>query len=502
MLPDRRLSGVLLHPTAMPGGYGIGDLGASASEWVAWLASTGCGAWQILPIGPTGFGDSPYQLLSTFAGNPLLISLDQLHQAGLLPRSALALDAGPPDRVDYETVIRQRDHALRQAHAAFRQRAGKGLLAEYEAYLARQADWLEPFALFMALKDQQSGRAWDQWPVDWRQRQPEALETARREMAEQIDRHRFCQFVFDRQWQALRDQCRQAGILIIGDLPIYVAHDSADVWAQPEVFQLDDTGQPQVVGGVPPDYFSEDGQRWGNPIYRWDRMQTNDFAWWIARLRRTLEWVDVVRLDHFRGFEAFWQIPAEEPSAVKGRWQPGPGAALFRAIESALGALPLIAEDLGVMTPGVVSLRQQFGLPGMNVLQFAFDGGADNPYLPHNHRWDSVVYTGTHDNDTTRGWYETADPAIRRRCQDYLGLSNERVADAMVRTAWASVCRLAVAPLQDLLELGSEARFNRPGVAQGNWRWRATPGALDTSLAERLAHRNQTFGRTTASSPA
>ena len=496
MLPDNRLSGVLLHPTALPGGAGIGDLGAPAGRWITWLAGTGCGAWQILPIGPTGYGDSPYQLLSTFAGNPLLISLHELQGLGLLAASDLAVgQAANTERVDFQKVIQTKDRGLRLAHAAYRQGKAQHLETEFESFRLRAADWLEPFALYMAIKGQQSGRPWDQWPPDLAQRQPAALEAARRQLADEIDLQRFTQFLFEIQWQSLRQRCRQAGLVLIGDLPIYVAYDSADVWATPWLFRLDNRGKPEVVGGVPPDYFSEDGQRWGNPIYHWDRMLSNGFDWWIARLRRTLEWVDVVRLDHFRGFEAYWQIPASRPNAISGQWVAGPGAALFEAFQAELGGLPLIAEDLGVITPDVEALRQQFNLPGMKVLQFGFDGGANNPYLPHNHEWNSVVYTGTHDNDTSRGWFENADPATRKLCLDYLGSDGAEIAIDLTRAAWASVARLAVAPLQDLLSLGSGARFNRPGVPQGNWRWRAKAELLDERLAQRLRRWNAIYGR-------
>lgn len=491
-----RWGGVLLHPTSLPGGHGIGDLGPAAWDWLDWLATAGCRLWQVLPLGPTGYGDSPYQALSAFAGNPLLISLDLLAQEGLLtPEEVDALPDMPEGCVDYGQVQRVKVPLLRLAGRRFLEGGAPHLEEPWAEFQARAAGWLEDFALFMALKEAYGGRAWLEWPDGLREREPKALAKARRDLADEVAVHRALQFLFFLQWSRLRERARARGVTLIGDVPIFVAHDSADVWAHPEWFHLDPGGRPTVVAGVPPDYFSEDGQRWGNPLYRWEALAAEGYRWWIERLRWTLDLVDVVRLDHFRGFEAYWEVPASAPTAREGRWVPGPGASFLEALRAALGGLPLIAEDLGVITPEVTALREAFGLPGMKVLQFAFDGDPDNPYLPHNYEPGYVVYTGTHDNDTASGWFAGAPEATRDFCLRYLASEGRAIAWDLVRAAWSSVARWALAPMQDLLGLGSEARMNVPGRPEGNWRWRLLPGQADAALAARLAEVNHLYGR-------
>ncbi len=494
---QERWGGVLLHPTSLPGGHGIGDLGPAAWKWLDWLAAAGCRLWQVLPLGPTGYGDSPYQGLSAFAGNPLFISLDLLVEERLLTAEEVAaLPALPEGCVDYGQVQRVKLPVLRLAARRFLEGRPPHLEEPYGEFGDRAAGWLEDFALFMALKEAHGGRAWLEWPQDLRRRAPEALAEARRALAGEVAVHRALQFLFFLQWSRLKDRARERGITLIGDVPIFVAHDSADVWAHPEWFHLDADGRPTVVAGVPPDYFSEDGQRWGNPLYRWEALATEGYRWWVERLRWTMEMVDVVRLDHFRGFQAYWEVPASAPSAREGRWAPGPGAPFLVALREALGGLPFIAEDLGVITPEVTALREAFGLPGMKVLQFAFDGEADNPYLPHNYEPGYVVYTGTHDNDTARGWFDRAPEPTRAFCLRYLASDGREIAWDLVRAAWSSVARWAVAPMQDLLGLGSEARMNVPSRLQGNWRWRLLPDQADEDLAARLAEVNHLYGRT------
>lgn len=493
---ESRAGGVLLHPTSLPSPYGIGDLGPGANRWIAWLARAGCRLWQMLPLGPTGFGDSPYQSFSAFAGNPLLISPDLLIDDGLLhPDDLAGLPAFPDRQVAYGGVIAAKGRLLRLAGGRFREGAAGGIREGYEAFCRAEAGWLEDYALFMALKADQSGHPWVGWPADLANREADALAQARRALSDPIEDQRLWQYLFERQWGALRGESHEEGLLLIGDVPIYVSHDSADVWANRELFHLDERGIPTVVAGVPPDYFSATGQLWGNPLFRWDVMAANGYAWWIERLRAVLARVDVVRLDHFRGFEAYWEIPAGSPTAETGRWVPGPGAGLFQALAEALGDLPLIAEDLGVITPEVEALRDRFDLPGMKVLQFAFNGDPESPFLPHNFTSRCVVYTGTHDNDTTCGWHETAGEEVRDFYRRYLGRDGGDVAWDLIRAAWGSVANWSLAPLQDFLALGSEARMNYPGRPGGNWTWRALDSELDEALAARIRAFNTIYGR-------
>ena len=491
-----RASGLLLHPTSLPGPYGIGDLGPEARNFAAVLARAGCTFWQVLPLGPTGYGDSPYQTFSAFAGNPYLVSPDDLLAEGLLrPEDLRDMSAFPPGRVDYGALIPWKRGLLRQAFQRFRAGGFPQIEREFTAFREAHAHWLPDFALFMALKEAHGGAPWTQWLPPLRSRQPDALATARRDLAEAVAQVEFEQFLFFRQWGALRRAAAGHGVRFIGDVPIFVAHDSADVWAHPELFLLDAEGNPTVVAGVPPDYFSPTGQRWGNPLYRWEAHRQQGFAWWLARLRTVLGLVDVVRLDHFRGFASCWEIPAEAPTAETGHWEPAPGAELFAAVRNTLGDPPLIAEDLGVITPDVEALRDQFGFPGMKVLVFAFGSGPENPFLPHNYAHPNfVVYTATHDNDTTVGWWQRATEEERDFARRYLASDGSDIAWDLMRAAWASVAKWALAPVQDVLRLGNEARMNYPGRMGGNWAWRMT-APLPEDATARLREFNAIYGR-------
>jgi 4-alpha-glucanotransferase len=479
--PGSRSSGILLHVTSLPSPYGIGDLGPSAFAWVDRLAESGQAWWQALPLGPTGYGDSPYQPLSSFAGNVLLISPDRLVEDGLLGAGDLDGASFPADRVDYPAVARFKRRLLERAWSHFRSGARPDLAPTFDRFCRENAHWLDDYALFRALKSRHGGVYYLDWPEPLVRRDPAALDEARRDLADLVDLARFGQFLVSHQGGRLREYARTRAVRLIGDLPFFVSPDSADVWANPQYFQLDEARRPRFVAGVPPDYFSPEGQLWGNPVYDWDALRRAGCRWWIDRLRALLSHVDLVRLDHFRGFAAAWHVPAGSATARSGQWLPGPGADLFRATRDALGGLPFIAEDLGVITPDVRLLREGSQLPGMKVLQFAFDGNPENPFLPRNFGPDSVVYTGTHDNDTTRGWYEGLPEGTKRVVWGHLGRGPIEAADIaweLVRLAWSSPASLAMAPLQDLLGLGSEARMNRPGSAEGNWRWRCTEDML------------------------
>ena len=470
----QRAAGVLLHPTSLPGRYGVGDLGDELTAFLDWAAGAGMRVWQTLPLNPPGYGHSPYGCLSSFAGNPLLISPQRLLQDGLLPEEPI--EAVPPfahDHVEFDRVAEYKTRLLRIAFQNFHDADALAAFAD------THREWLEDFALFMALKQHEQGAPWWTWERRLAQREPRTLEKARGELASEVAFQKFVQFLFCRQWDAVREAAAARGIRVFGDVPIYVAHDSADVWANRELFQLDERGAPTVVAGVPPDYFSATGQRWGNPLYRWDAMRERDFDWWVSRVKANLRLADFIRLDHFRGFAAYWEIPANEPTAVHGRWMPGPGAALFDALRDALGGeLPLVAEDLGFITPEVHELRHAIGVPGMKILQFGF-GQTDSPHLPHRYERETVVYTGTHDNDTARGWFTAADDDERRMAAAYLGIDDEdAVAPAMIRAAYTSVAQMAIVPAQDILGLGSEGRMNRPGAERDNWSWRLRAGAL------------------------
>jgi len=452
--------------------------------------------WQVLPLGPVGLGDSPYASPSAFAGNPLLISLPWLAGDGLLERSKL--DDVPPfasSRVDYAAVRAYKDPLLREAFDRFRRGAGSHLRGDFEAFCGDQASWLADFALFMALRDAHGGQVWSAWPSEVALRQPEALEAARQSLADEVRFHQFSQFNFFRQWREVHRYAGQHGISIIGDLPIFVAYDSADVWAHRELFRIDDEGQLTDVAGVPPDAFTASGQLWGNPVYDWERNAETGYAWWIDRVRHTLGQVDLLRIDHFRAFAASWIVPADAATAAAGHWEPGPGTDIFDAMRQALGSLPFIVEDLGLITPDVVALREELGLPGMKVLQFAFDSGPLNAYLPHNYDPNTVVYTGTHDNQTTIGWFRTLTDAARAEVQRYLCRDGSDIAWDMMRAALASVADRALAPLQDVMRLDDDARMNAPGTATGNWGWRFAPHQLHEGLADGMHELTDTYGR-------
>ncbi|MCK8823459.1 4-alpha-glucanotransferase [Fuchsiella alkaliacetigena] len=492
-----RSSGILLHPTSLPGKYGIGSLGKEAYDFVDFLIISEQKLWQIFPLGPTGYGDSPYQCFSAFAGNPLLISLEELKKMGLLTSDDLE---NSPDfakgSVDYGAVIDFKYPLLRKAFIEFNSSASSAGRAKFAQFCAREAEWLEDYALFMALKNHFGGQSWTEWEDKVKFRSPEALDYYRNELAEEIEWQKFMQYLFFQQWMELKAYANRNGVQIIGDIPIFVAFDSADAWARPELFQFDKHRQPLKVAGVPPDYFSATGQLWGNPLYDWEELKSEDYQWWIDRFSSLLELVDIIRLDHFRGFESYWAVPYGEETAINGTWEPGPGGEFFTQLEVELGELPIIAEDLGVITEEVEQLRDDFDLPGMKVLQFAFDSGEDNNYLPHNYPQNSVVYTGTHDNDTTLGWYNSLPAGDREYVQQYLNFEgSEDICWQLLRAAWSSVAVMAIAPLQDLLALGSEARMNTPGITAGNWQWRYQASQLESGVGDKLRELTRIYHR-------
>jgi len=488
-----RSGGILMHPTSLPGPHGIGDLGPQAYRFADFLIASGCKLWQVLPLGPTGYGDSPYQCFSAFAGNPYLISPELLLRDGLLEGTDLNdMPEFDSSRVEYGRFIPWKLNLLQKAFERYQARP-ESLRAEVDAFHAEQASWLDDYALFMALKDAYGGGAWSGWPAEVRRRDAKAMAEARQSLEASISRFVFYQFLFFKQWNALRMYANERGIRIIGDIPIFVAGDSADVWANPDLFSLDGDGNPTVVAGVPPDVFSNLGQLWGNPLYRWDEHKRTGYAWWIARLKATLGMVDIIRLDHFRGFAGYYAIPAGNDTAEHGEWKPGPGADFFHAVRSALGSeLPIIAEDLGIITPDVVAIREEFGLPGMRILQFGFSG-PDNPFLPRNYVRNCVAYTGTHDNDTSLGWLGAASQAEREFALRYLHSDGQDFAWDMIRAIWSSVAMFAVAPMQDVLALGGEARMNYPSRLGGNWEWRMKDGDLNEELAKRMKEINYLY---------
>src|SRR6266436_46737 len=482
--PAYRASGLLLHVTSLPSPYGIGDVGPAALSWIDRLAQAGQCWWQMLPLGPTGYGNSPYQSLSSFAGNGLLISPDWLIEDELLRASDCQARTFPQNKIDYSAVIPFKHGLFERAWANFSAGARADLRPAYEQFRVDQANWLEDYALFRALKIRFGGAYYLEWPAELVQRQAAALDQVRSELTGQIDQVCFAQFLLFRQGERLKAHAHRKGLSLIGDLPFFVSPDSSDVWAHPELFLLDEQHRPRIVAGVPPDYFSVQGQLWGNPIYNWDAIRQSDYRWCISRLRALLAHVDVIRLDHFRAFAAAWHVPAGAPTAESGKWVAGPGADFFNAVKKELGGLPFIAEDLGLITADVCALRDQFQVPGTRVLQFGFDGNSDNPYLPHNYVSNAVVYTGTHDNPTSRGWYEELPPNQRQNLWRYLNLpqsDSREVAWDLMRLAWSSPAALAMAPLQDVLNLGAEARMNVPGRAEGNWSWRCTEELLSVA---------------------
>jgi 4-alpha-glucanotransferase len=515
-MPFRRASGVLLHPTSLPGGFGIGDLGPAALDFIGLLASGGQRLWQVLPLGPTGYADSPYQCFSAFAGNTLLISPELLIEDGLLGAGDVGtavpgpndVEDGSAHNVDFPAVIAHRQSLWPRVLDRFDAAGASPMRDRFERFCHEQAFWLDDFGLFMAIKEAHGHEAWTAWDAAIAHRDPAALAAWSARSARAIRLHKLTQFLFFEQWRRLRQACHARSIQIMGDLPIFVAHDSADVWARQELFRLDADGRPTVLAGVPPDYFSADGQLWGNPHYRWDVLRDSGYAWWVERFRALLTLVDCIRIDHFRGFEASWEVPADSSTAIHGAWVKGPGASLFEEVRSALALeqLPFVAENLGVITPAVEALRRQFGLPGMAILQFAFGTDPQAPdFKPHNYPRNLVVYTGTHDNDTTAGWWtgsighstrSAADIADEREhATRYLGLEGREVHWEFIRAVMASVADTAIVPAQDLLGLGSEARMNRPGTASGNWRWRLRPGQLTRETMRRLGVLAVTYDR-------
>ncbi len=467
-----RSSGILLHPTSLPGPHGIGSLGSHARAFVDFLHAAGQTLWQVLPLGPTGYGDSPYAALSTFAGNPLLIDLDSLVTEGLLMSSELLGAPKSTDRVDYGTVIPFKMAMLHAAAERFGTKATAHRRAKFEAFCKEHGWWLNDYALFEAVKQAHGGKPINEWEEDLRRRNPGALGSARESLADQIEHRKVMQFFFFEQWGALRAYARERGVRIVGDMPIFVAYDSDAVWAKPELFKIDDDLVPHVVAGVPPDYFSATGQLWGNPLYDWEQHAKDGFRWWLDRMKMALEMADVVRLDHFRGFEAAWEVPAGHPDARRGAWMAGPGDAFFDAIRNELGGLPLIAEDLGVITDEVRALRDKHELPGMHVLQFGFGPDSERCYAPHRAERNTVVYTGTHDNDTTVGWFRTLPAKERALVQAYLNTSGSSIHWAMIRAAFGTVADMVIVPMQDVLGYGSEARMNMPGQLGAWWAFR------------------------------
>ncbi len=492
-----RSAGVLLHASSLPGRFGIGDLGPQADRFLQWAEEAGQRIWQVLPLGPTGPGDSPYGALSAFAGNPLLISPEQLVKEGFLSETALAeAPSFPMEKVNFETVRGWKEKLFRNCWSRFGRGRDPTEREAFEVFCAsaEELPWLADWALFSAIKRKHRGAAWTSWPDGLARREPSELAAARRDLAEEIAYRKFLQFLFFRQWGRVKEKANRRGIKVLGDIPIYIAHDSADVWSRPELFTLDAGGRPELVAGVPPDYYSETGQLWGYPLYRWDRMEEEGYAWWIERFRMRFRQADIARIDHFRGFVAYWAVPASEMTALNGRWLPGPGRKVFDAIARALGDLDIVAEDLGTITPDVEALLADLGFPGMKVLQFAFSED-DSPHLPHRHVPRSVVYTGTHDNDTARGWFEKLGEEGKRRVLDYLGSDARTISWDLIRAAYASVAERAVVPLQDIFDLGSEARMNTPAFGSGNWKWRALPEDFSPERAARLRRLAELTGR-------
>lgn len=492
-----RTSGVLLHPTSLPGPFGIGDLGAAAYRFVDFLVGSRQRLWQVLPLGPTGPTGSPYDALSAFAGSRALVTLEPLAEIGLLKATEVAetVFSGDPSRADFIWASAQKDRLLRRAFERFEQSRSAELRARVERFVEREADWLDDYALFCSARMAHDGLPWYEWDPGLAGRDPCSLHDWAERLADEIRFQRFQQFVFDEQWSGLRRYANDRGIRIVGDIPIYVAHDSADVWAHQEIFTLDPAGLPSRRAGVPPDLFSATGQLWGNPCYRWDVLAGSGFRWWVDRFRHALERFDVMRIDHFRGFEAGWQVAAGEPTAINGEWVPGPGVELFRQVEACLGRLPIIVEDLGIITPEVDALRVALGYPGMRVLQFAFGGDADNPYLPHRYDRNTVVYTGTHDNDTIVGWFRAAPERERYHARRYLGSGGAEINWELIRAALMSVADTAIIPLQDLLGLDGSARMNTPGTVDGNWSWRFLESDTTEQIAARLAQLTRLSGR-------
>ncbi|MEH2011519.1 4-alpha-glucanotransferase [Nostoc sp.] len=497
-MPFPRSSGILLHPTSFPSRFGIGDLGLEAYRFIDFLKESHQQYWQVLPLGPTAYGNSPYMCYSAMAGNPLLISPEKLRDEGLLTEEDFAnLPGFPEEKVDFKDVVPVKIGLLKKAYEHFRANATPILQKEFEGFCDSKAYWLDNYALFMALKDANENANWHTWPSELVKRDPQAMEQVQERLNGEISYYKFVQFEFFRQWSELKSYANMRGIDIIGDIPIYVAHDSADVWAHPNIFCLDEqTGAAAQMAGVPPDYFSATGQLWGNPVYNWEELQKQDFKWWVQRFEAMLDYVDIIRIDHFRGFEAYWAVPQGEETAMNGKWVEAPGDAFFEVIRQKLGKLPVLAEDLGVITPGVEALRDKYEFPGMKILQFAFSADAANPFLPFNYPRNAVVYTGTHDNDTTLGWFDTASDQEKQNLLLYLGsISPEGIHWDLIRLALSSIANQAIIPLQDILGLGNQARMNFPSIPEGNWEWRYQTAALTQELGDRLKVLTELNGR-------
>ena len=492
----KRLSGILMHPTSLPGDFGIGDLGPAAYQFVDFLEASGQHLWQMLPLGPTGDTGSPYQCYSALAGEPLLISPELLLQEGLLPQDAFDHKPDfPEEKVDYDLVREYKEVLYQKAFRIFKELPADHLLVqEYESF-CKKTEWLPDYAMFMAIKMSKDNSWWLEWDKKFRKPTKSQKAVIARDLEDEISYQCFLQWLFFRQWSELKLYANEHGILLIGDIPIFVAADSADVWANPGLFQLDKDGFPKVVAGVPPDYFSATGQLWGNPLYDWKQHKKNGYAWWMQRIEDQLSLSDIVRIDHFRGLESYWEIPADSETAINGKWVPGPGADFFETIQARFGEdLPIIAEDLGIITDEVRALRDRFNLPGMKILQFAFQD-EDSDYLPYNHPYNCVCYTGTHDNDTTTGWYAAAPEYARDKVRRYMNTDASQVSWDFIRTCFGSVARYAIVPVQDLLCQGSEYRMNIPGVAHGNWAYRLKKGILNDDISARLRDITRLYGR-------
>ena len=493
-----RSSGILFHPTSLPGKYGIGTLGKEAYAFIDFLKKSKQKLWQIFPLGPTGYGDSPYQSFSSFAGNPYLIDFDLLIEAHLLSEEDLKdiFFGDNEEYIDYGAIYNQKYPLLRKAYENFKSSDNNEMKGSLENFKRENSSWLNDYSLYISLKNHFNGLPWNEWAQDIKNREDGAMHHYRSELADDIEYHNFIQFLFFKQWGDVKRYANENGIKIIGDIPIFVAADSSDAWANPEIFLFDEERKPVKVAGVPPDYFSATGQLWGNPLYNWEKLKETNYSWWVERVRANLSTCDIIRIDHFRGFEAYWAVPYGDDTAINGQWEPGPGIDLFNAIKSQLGELPIIAEDLGLMTQGVIDLREATGFPGMKILGFAFDSGEENDYLPHTYTKNCVVYTGTHDNDTLVGWFQKAKEEDRQFARDYLNSrSDDEIHWDAIRGAWSSVACMAISPVQDFLGLGSEARINTPGVASGNWQWRLKQGVLTNELAERIAKLTKIYSR-------
>jgi len=497
-----RASGILLHPTSLPGKYGIGTLGKAAFDFIDFLVKAKQQYWQILPLGPTGYADSPYQCFSAHAGNPNLIDLDLLVRSKLIHSEDLDdLPLFPEERVAYDQVQNARLPILKKAFHTFVLNADNTIKLAYRNFLKDNSKWINDYALFRAIKANRNQKPWYQWETPLKMREPAAIQAIQTALHDEVDFHKFLQFVFFRQWMAVKEHAHKNKIRIIGDIPLYVALDSADAWSNPEIFEFDSDRNPVRVGGVPPDYFSETGQLWGNPLFRWDVLKETGYKWWIDRISTNLLLYDVIRIDHFRGFAAYWAVPYGEKTAINGEWIPCPGKEFFDVLREHFGQLPIIAEDLGVITPDVEALRDGFDLPGMKILQFAFDSSEANDYLPHNYVKNCVVYTGTHDNDTVTGWFNAAQPDDRHYMLDYLNADEKDIHWSLIRLAWASVAYTAIVPMQDILGLDSSARMNLPGTTSDNWQWRSRQTDFNLELAAKLAHLTHLYGRTRKMKP-